>query len=58
MWLRAAFTNSDPRVIGGYHAEAIEEFGGYPKLMRSDMRTENVVLRDMQVYLRQNEHTF
>ena len=27
-WLRVAFTNSDPRVIGGYYAEAMERFGG------------------------------
>lgn len=55
IWLRAAFTNSDPCVVGGYYAEAIERMGGYPRLLRTDMGTENVVLRDMQVYLRRND---
>ncbi|CAK6976222.1 uncharacterized protein LOC119798927 [Scomber scombrus] len=55
IWLRAARTNSDPHVIGGYYAEAIERVGGYPTLMRTDIGTENVVLRDMQVYLWQND---
>ncbi|XP_048124321.1 uncharacterized protein LOC125310724 [Alosa alosa] len=55
IWLRAAFTNSDPRVVGGYYTEAIERVGGYPRLLRTDMGTENVVLRDMQVYLRRND---
>lgn len=55
IWLRAAFTNSNPRVIGSYFVEAIEQAGGYPRLLRTDMGTENVVLRDIQQYLRQND---
>ncbi len=55
MWLRAAFTNSDPSVIGGCYIEAVERSGGYPTLMRTDMGTENVVLRDIQVFFRQND---
>lgn len=55
IWLRAAFTSSDPKVIGGYFVEAIEQVGGYPRLLRTDMGTENAVIRDMQLYLRRND---
>ncbi|XP_065129177.1 uncharacterized protein [Paramisgurnus dabryanus] len=53
-WLRAASTNSDPRVIGGYFVETVERLGGCPRLVRTDMGTENVVVRDIQRYLRRN----
>uniref|UniRef100_A0AAV2LUN5 Integrase core domain-containing protein n=1 Tax=Knipowitschia caucasica TaxID=637954 RepID=A0AAV2LUN5_KNICA len=54
IWLRAAFTNSNPKVIGGYFVEAVERRGGCPRLVRTDMGTENVVVRDIQRYLRRN----
>ncbi|KAF3854256.1 hypothetical protein F7725_022311, partial [Dissostichus mawsoni] len=55
IWLKAAFTNSDPKVIGSYFVEAIENVGGYPRLLRTDMGTENVLLRDIQQFLRRND---
>ena len=54
IWLRATLTNSDPKVIGGYFVEAVECCGGCPSLVRTDMGTENVVVRDIQRYLRRN----
>lgn len=54
MWLRASFTSSDPRVIGGYFVETVEHEGGFPRLIRTDMGTENIVVRDIQLYLRRN----
>ncbi|KAM9735041.1 uncharacterized protein ACNS7B_014401 [Menidia menidia] len=55
IWLRAALTNSDPKVIGAYFVEAVERCGGCPRLVRTDMGTENVVVRDLQRYLRRND---
>ncbi|KAE8286914.1 hypothetical protein D5F01_LYC01366 [Larimichthys crocea] len=55
MWLRAARTNSDPKVIGGYFVETLERCGGCPRLVRTDMGTENVVVRDIQRYLRRDD---
>ncbi|CAL9706651.1 unnamed protein product [Knipowitschia caucasica] len=55
IWLRAAFTNSNPKVIGGYFVEAVERRGGCPRLVQTDMGTENVVVRDIQRYLRRND---
>lgn len=54
IWLKAAHTSSDPHVIGGYFVEAMQQLGGCPMLVRTDMGTENVVVRDIQVTLRLN----
>ncbi|XP_064193953.1 lysM and putative peptidoglycan-binding domain-containing protein 4-like [Anguilla rostrata] len=32
--------------------EAVEQFGGCPRIVRTDLGTENVVVRDIQTYLR------
>lgn len=55
IWLRVAYTNNDPKVIGGYFVEAIERLGGCPRLVRTDMGTENVAIRDIQRYLRSDD---
>ncbi|KAF6722217.1 hypothetical protein FQA47_016494 [Oryzias melastigma] len=54
IWLRAAFTNSDPKVIGGYFLEAVELCEGCPRITRTDLGTKNVVVRDIQRYLRRD----
>ncbi|KAJ8245053.1 hypothetical protein GJAV_G00276110 [Gymnothorax javanicus] len=51
IWLKAAQTNSDPHVIGGYFVKAIEEVGGGPRIVRTDEGTENIVVRDIQVFM-------
>ncbi len=55
IWLKAACTSSDPCVIGGYFAQAVDEFGGCPRIVRTDAGTENVVIQDIQIYLRRND---
>ena len=55
IWLRAAFTNSDSKVIEGYFVESVERCGGCPRLIWIDLSTENVVVRDLQLYLRRND---
>ncbi|XP_060912008.1 uncharacterized protein LOC132988566 [Labrus mixtus] len=54
MWLKAAQTSSNPHVIGGYFVEAMEEVGGGPRIVRTDQGTENVVVRDIQVFMRRD----
>ncbi|XP_049322555.1 uncharacterized protein LOC125806138 [Astyanax mexicanus] len=54
IWLKASYTNSNSKVIGGFFVEAIERFGGCPRLVRADMGTENVTIKDIQMYLRRN----
>ena len=48
IWLNVYHTNSDPAVIGGYFLEALKLIGGCPTLVRCDLGTENVVVRDIQ----------
>ena len=55
IWLKAAYTSSDPRVIGGYFIVAVEAFGGCPRIVCTDLGTENVVVRDIQTYLRSSD---
>jgi hypothetical protein len=58
IWLNAFHTNNDPRVIGGYYLEAVEELGGSPVLLRGDYGTENVRVRDFQIFLRRNDEMY
>ncbi|XP_072223124.1 uncharacterized protein [Leuresthes tenuis] len=51
MWLNAYTTNSDPKLIGGYYTEAVERFGGCPRIVRGDLGTENGRVKDFQRFL-------
>ncbi|KAF6715501.1 hypothetical protein FQA47_013797 [Oryzias melastigma] len=55
LWLNAYFTSSDPKVIGGYFLETIKELDGCPRILRTDMGTENSSIRGMQRFLRRND---
>jgi hypothetical protein len=55
IWLNVYCTNSDPRIIGGYYLEAVQKFGGCPKRVRGDFGTENVSVRDLQIFLRRHD---
>lgn len=55
MWCKAAYTSSDPHVIGGYFIEAVDQAGGCPRIVRTDLGTENVVIRDIQTFLRRHD---
>ncbi|KAK3088617.1 hypothetical protein FSP39_021324 [Pinctada imbricata] len=54
IWLEAASTNNDPKVIGNYFINAVKERGGCPKRVRGDLGTENVYVENMQKFLRRN----
>ena len=55
MWLKASCTNSNPKTIGSYFVEAVEKVRAYPQLICTDMGTENVTIRDNQLYLLRND---
>ena len=54
IWLKVHTTNSDPKVIAGYYVEAVASLGFAPKVVRTDMGTENHHICDMQIFLRRN----
>ena len=54
VWCKAYFTSSDPHVISGYFIEAVEGMGGTPRCIRTDKGTENVVMQNLQCFLRRN----
>ena len=56
IWMNAFTTSSDPKIIGGYYMEAVQKFGGCPRIVRGDRGTENVKVRDFQHFLRRNIH--
>ena len=58
VWLHANTTNNDPRVIAGYYIDAVKECGGCPRTVRADMGTENVNVEQMQIFLREVQHSF
>lgn len=48
MWLKAGTNTSDPKVIGAYFLEVVEQLGGFPHTLRADMGTENGVVEHIQ----------
>ena len=54
VWLEASSSNNDPQLIGMYYLNAVAERSGCPTIVRGDFGTENVVVRDMQTFLRRN----
>jgi hypothetical protein len=58
VWLRASATNNDPRVIARYFMDAVVENDGCPRILRADMGTENTVVEQLQLFLRQDQQSF
>jgi hypothetical protein len=54
IWLEAWHTNNDPKITAGYYWLALHQYNGCPSRVRSDRGTENVVIADMQKFLRRN----
>ncbi|CAC5426268.1 unnamed protein product [Mytilus coruscus] len=52
MWLEADTTNKDPYVIAGYFIDTVREVGGCSRCIRADLGTENGIVRELQVALR------
>jgi len=56
VWLQVYTTNNNPYVIAGYYTDAVRREGGCPTRLRADMGTDNVVVEQMQTFLR-NDHS-
>ncbi|XP_008282990.1 uncharacterized protein LOC103359432 isoform X2 [Stegastes partitus] len=56
IWMQANFTNSKPEVVAAYFINAVSECGGCPKIIRSDLGTENVHVNRLQYFLREDEN--
>ena len=54
IWLNADKTNNNPKIIGGNYLSAVIRLKGFPRVVRADFGTENVVVRDMQVFFRRD----
>ena len=55
MWLKACYTNSDPKIIGHYYISKVKRLGGCPARIRMDKGTENAYVRDMQQAMRYDQ---
>lgn len=53
IWLRVGTTNNDPKVVGGYYVDAIKKLNGFPRCVRSDHGTENVLVKSFQNTLKE-----
>ena len=65
MWLEVGVSNNNPRVCVKYFLETIQRIKVLPRVVRCDHGTENVHIRDVQVYFREGydddfagEHSF
>ena len=56
MWLEAYSTNNDPRLIAGYFVDTVSEIHGCPRTIRADLGTENGVVCQMQMFLRDSDN--
>jgi hypothetical protein len=54
IWLKVTKSNNDPRIIGTFFMESIQEFQGCPTLLRTDRGTENGIMATVQCFLRRN----
>ncbi|KAH3719823.1 hypothetical protein DPMN_062707 [Dreissena polymorpha] len=54
IWLEAATTNSDPKIVANYFMDSVRKKGGCPKRVRTDLGTENVYIEQMQMFLRRD----
>ena len=52
-WLEVATINNDPHVIAIYFLDTVSSLGGIvPTIIRSDRGTENVTVRQLQIFFR------
>ncbi len=54
LWMEVDKTNNDPRIVAGYYLNCVNELGCCPVRLRTDPGTENVVVKDLQQFLRRN----
>jgi len=54
VWLEAAPSCGDPRVIGHFYLNTVETLGGCPITLRFDRSTKNRHIEQFQKFLRRN----
>lgn len=52
LWLKAGYSNNDPKLIAKSYLDFIRDINGVPKIIRCDRGTENVLVRRIHVALR------
>ena len=52
LWLKAANTNNNPKVVARYYMDYIRGMQRLPRVVRADAGTENVIIRELQIFLR------
>lgn len=55
IWLKVTQTNNDPKVIGSFFLESVEQVEGCPTVLRTDRGTENGLMATSQCFLRRND---
>ena len=48
LWLRASYTNNNPKVIAYYYVDYVKRTNVIPKLLQADRGSENIVLAGIQ----------
>ncbi|KAB0798511.1 hypothetical protein PPYR_09504 [Photinus pyralis] len=56
LWLRAAYSNNNPRIICSYFLDTVTNIKGYPQSIRTDMGTENGLVKHVQEYFHEAMH--
>ena len=56
LWLVVTRSNNYPDNIASYYLEAVEEYGGCPIELDTDLGTENGTMAAMQAFFRDDEH--
>jgi hypothetical protein len=58
IWLELGPSNNDPKIIARYFLNSVKESGAcrVPAVIRSDLGTENTIIRQLQIYFRLHHH--
>ncbi|XP_031338632.1 uncharacterized protein LOC116174338 [Photinus pyralis] len=56
LWLRAAYSNNNPRIICSDFLDTVTNIKGYPQSIRTDMGTENGLVKHVQEYFHEAMH--
>jgi hypothetical protein len=56
IWLNCYNSSSNPKIIGGYFIEAVSSLRGCPSVIRGDHGTENVRVRQFQIFFRREDN--
>lgn len=52
LWLKAGYSNNDPKLIAKCYLDFIRHIDGVPKIIRADRGTENILVRRIHIALR------